>query len=159
MAGVADDGAMKGHRSLRRGRFSMAGQVYLLTTVTKDRRRLFADPWTAFAACRAVHACVTGDSTQCLAWVLMPDHWHGLVQLGEGDSLPRFMNALKSRTTKAARSDLAHTIPVWQRGYHDRALRKDEDVVVAARYIIHNPVRAGLVERMGDYPFWNAVWL
>jgi len=28
-----------------------------------------------------------------------------------------------------------------------------------ARYIIGNPVRSGLVQRVGDYPFWDAVWL
>jgi putative transposase len=28
-----------------------------------------------------------------------------------------------------------------------------------ARYIVANPLRAGLVERLGDYPHWDAVWL
>jgi hypothetical protein len=28
-----------------------------------------------------------------------------------------------------------------------------------ARYIVANPLRAGLVSRVGHYPFWNAVWL
>jgi hypothetical protein len=28
-----------------------------------------------------------------------------------------------------------------------------------ARYIIANPIRAGLVERAGDYPLWDACWL
>jgi hypothetical protein len=30
---------------------------------------------------------------------------------------------------------------------------------VAARYLVANPLRPGLVERIGDYPYWNAVWL
>ena len=49
--------------------------------------------------------------------------------------------------------------PIWQRGFHDHALRKDESVLAAARYIIANPLRAGLVRRVGDYPLWDAVWL
>ncbi|MBB5859537.1 hypothetical protein GGR69_001194 [Xanthomonas arboricola] len=28
-----------------------------------------------------------------------------------------------------------------------------------ARYLIANPLRAGLVARVGDYPFWDAIWL
>jgi len=28
-----------------------------------------------------------------------------------------------------------------------------------ARYIVANPLRAGLVERIGDYPLWDATWL
>ncbi len=43
--------------------------------------------------------------------------------------------------------------------FHDRAMRKEEDLKAAARYIVANPLRAGLVERCGDYPLWDAVWL
>jgi hypothetical protein len=28
-----------------------------------------------------------------------------------------------------------------------------------ARYVVMNPVRAGLVSRVGDYPFWDAAWI
>ena len=34
-----------------------------------------------------------------------------------------------------------------------------EDLVGVARYIVANPVRAGLVNRVGEYPYWDAVWL
>jgi len=37
--------------------------------------------------------------------------------------------------------------------------RCDEGLRAVARYVIANPVRAGLAERVGDYPFWDAVWL
>jgi REP element-mobilizing transposase RayT len=150
---------MKGYNRLRKGRCSISGQVYLLTTVAAGRRPLFADFETARTACRAIHACTRHGSTQCLAWVLMPDHWHGLVELGAGDSLARFMNSLKSRVSKALRKEAIASLPIWQPGYHDRALRRDEDVVAAARYIVANPVRAGIVSRVGDYSYWNAVWL
>ena len=49
--------------------------------------------------------------------------------------------------------------PVWQKGYFDRALRYEEDLKAAARYIIANPLRAGLVAQVGDYPLWDAIWL
>ena len=35
----------------------------------------------------------------------------------------------------------------------------DEDLVAVARYIVANPVRAGLVKNVRDYPHWDAVWL
>jgi hypothetical protein len=38
-------------------------------------------------------------------------------------------------------------------------LRREEDVLSVARYIVVNPLRAGLVARVGDYPLWDAVWL
>ena len=38
----------------------------------------------------------------------------------------------------------------------DEFSRSQKDV---ARYIVANPLRAGLVKKLADYPFWNAVWL
>ena len=48
---------------------------------------------------------------------------------------------------------------IWQRGFHDHALRAEEDIIDAARYIVANPLRAGLCQKIGDYPYWNAQWL
>jgi REP element-mobilizing transposase RayT len=47
----------------------------------------------------------------------------------------------------------------WQRGFYDYAIRQDEDLKKLARYIVANPLRAGLVESIGDYPHWDAKWL
>jgi hypothetical protein len=38
-------------------------------------------------------------------------------------------------------------------------LRRDENIRQAARYIVANPVRAGLVRRAADYPYWDCIWL
>ncbi|TXL18578.1 hypothetical protein BMR04_00075 [Methylococcaceae bacterium HT3] len=48
---------------------------------------------------------------------------------------------------------------LWQDGYHDHAVRKEEDLLQIARYIIANPLRAGLVKKVADYPLWDAIWL
>lgn len=49
--------------------------------------------------------------------------------------------------------------PLWQNGFHDRAIRNESDLLPAARYVIANPIRAGLVSSVCDYPYWNAKWL
>ena len=46
---------------------------------------------------------------------------------------------------KARRSRL------WQRYGFEHVLRDDELTLVAAKYILENPIRAGLVERVEDY--------
>ena len=88
----------------------------------------------------------------------MPDHWHGLIELGnEPLSLAvRRAKAITSRQWKPA-----HATPerLWAQGFHDHALRKEEDLLQLARYIVANPLRADLAKRVGDYPFWNAIWL
>ena len=42
---------------------------------------------------------------------------------------------------------------LWQRYCFERVLRSDEMTLVVARYIVANPVRAGLVSQPEDYPF------
>jgi hypothetical protein len=43
--------------------------------------------------------------------------------------------------------------PVWQKGYHDHALRDDEDYRQRVRYVLQNPMRARLARRVEDYPY------
>ena len=145
--------------ALRKGRRSLAGQAYLVTFTTHDRRRLFAEPALAMAAARAVEDPRVWVRSQLLAWVLMPDHWHAVVLLGDGDDLSLLVQRLKTNTARAVRQADAGVEQVWAVGFHDHALRADEALVDAARYIVCNPVHAGLVRRVGDYPFWNAAWV
>ena len=148
-----------GHRALRRGRSSLPNQVYHLTVATADRAPIFADHRAAWAVCRRFEDRRLLVGARMLAWVLMPDHSHWLLQLGESKSLQKTVESLKSSTARDANAALARRGPLWARAYHDRALRCDEDMLAIARYIIANPLRAGLVQRIGDYPSWNATYL
>ena len=147
-----------GHAALRRHRLHLPSHVHLVTATTLARQRFFRE----FAAtCEA--ACCHLDPRVCrgslLAWVLMPDHGHWLVQVGDDDDLASIMNRLKSATARAYNRQRGRTGALWARAYHERLLRGNDDVRGAARYLIANPVRAGLVERVGDYPFWDAIWI
>ncbi|MBW3550652.1 MAG: transposase [Proteobacteria bacterium] len=148
-----------GHAALRRGRTSQPHQVYHLTVATQARAPVFADYRAASAASRCFqNATMLGDATM-LAWVLMPDHAHWLLQLGENDQLEAVVNRLKSGSARATNRMLDRKGVLWSRAYHDHAMRSDEDLRAVARYIVANPLRAGLVDSIGNYPFWNAVWL
>jgi REP-associated tyrosine transposase len=147
-----------GRRALRQGRASIPGQIYLLTTTTHHRQRLFVDPERARIASRVIHLPSTWSDAYLLAWVLMPDHWHGLLQLGN-EPLARVMNRFKGNLTRALNPSLAVSRRIWDRSFHDHALRADEDVRQAARYIVTNPIRAVLAKSALGYPYWNAIWL
>ena len=148
-----------GHIALRKGRHSIDGQVYLVTFATSKRARLFEDWAIAADAARILSAAPNWQGSRLMAWVLMPDHWHGLVLLGDGEVLSSRIGWIKAESSRALRRRHSTLGSVWARSYHDRALRMEDDVVDAARYVVLNPVRAGLVQRIGDYPFWDAVWV
>lgn len=149
----------RGHAALRRGRVSMPGHVYLITFVTAGRARLFDDPAAAHVVARATTDARLWYRSRLLAWVLMPDHWHGLIELGRMESLSVCVQRLKSNTSKVLRAGRCLSQPVWAPGFHDRAIRSDDNMLAAARYLIANPLRAGLVDNIGKYPYWDAVWL
>ena len=147
----------KGNSSnLRKGRFSESGRIYLVTFVTHQRRPLFDDLFLSREVVKSLN--YHRDECETLAFVVMPDHVHWLLQL-KGSELSRVVHSVKSYT--ANQINLCQKVNgiVWQNGFHDHALRKDEDLVNLARYVVMNPVRAGLVRSVREYPHWDAVWL
>jgi REP element-mobilizing transposase RayT len=142
-----------GQKSLRSGRFSQAHHIYSVTTITLNRTPYFADWHVGRGVVQQMQTLHAENVIESLAFVIMPDHLHWLFVLGEQYDLSNTMRLLKARTAQK----LGHR--VWQSGFHDRALRSEDDLPGIARYIVANPLRAGLVKRIGDYPLWDAVWL
>lgn len=89
----------------------------------------------------------------------MPDHLHWLFQLGDKGSLSDVMKRLKAVSARAINKRLNRQGSVWQKAYHDRAIRDGEDIKQLARYIVGNPLRGGLVDDVAFYSHWDAVWL
>ena len=148
----------RGHAALRRGRFSLPGQVYHVTAATLQRRPWFSNFDVACEVVRAFHQPAVRADATLLAWVLMPDHLHWLVRLNSG-ALGEHVRRMKSRSAIGVNKLRNNSGRFWQQGFHDHALRREEDLKDVARYIVANPLRAGLVKKLADYPFWNAVWL
>lgn len=144
--------------SLRRGRFSQPGYTYLVTTVIAGRRPLLADFQTARLLVAEMREACSVGAVESQAWVVMPDHLHWLLTLRQG-SLSSLMKRIKARSSRRINQHLGLAGRLWQPGYHDRAARSDDDLRAMARYIVANPVRAGIVATVGDYPLWDAAWL
>ena len=87
-----------------------------------------------------------------LAWVLMPDHLHWLIQLGEGKRLADVVRLFKGDSARDLNRYLHRQGSIWQRGYYDHALRREEDIKQVARYLVANPLRANLVQHIEEYP-------
>lgn len=145
------------HR-LRTGRYSESGQIYLLTVVVRDRQKVFSQFKNGRLVVDALRKAQQEQFADTLAWVVMPDHFHWLIQL-QNITLPKLMARTKSRVTVSLNREVGRECSLWQAGFHDRAIRKEEDLQAVARYIVANPLRAGLVKKVGDDPLWDAVWL
>lgn len=83
-------------------------------------------------------------------YVILPDHLHFFVSLGEHIPLAEWIGSLKRVTARAARNPDS-TDPVWQRSFFDHVMRSVESYSQKWEYVRQNPVRAGLV---GDADEW-----
>ena len=130
-------------KNLRIGRYSQQNQIYHITFTTKNRNPIFKSFSNARALVKILKQSDQLQHTATLAFVIMPDHIHWLMQLASSQSLSNVIKAVKSKASVQLGQ------PVWQAGYYDHAIRKDEDIVGIARYIVANPIRAGLVTTLG----------
>ena len=156
-----------GSRALRRGRVSLSGCVYLVTTLSASRAPLFADFHDARCVVRALHS--VAPQAQTMAYVLMPDHLHWLLRLGEGTNLSALVGLVKRRASKWINRDSPSPKRVWAAGFHDHALRKEEDLrqlaqLVMSRIRAHQSRRCrshrrlswqGLMSRLGLRAAWE----
>ena len=82
----------------------------------------------------------------------MPDHVHLLVY---GTSERADLRAFVVHFKKLTGFEYARRVGrcLWQPGYYDRVLRDEESTETIARYVLGNPIRAGLARHPREYPF------
>lgn len=102
-----------------------------------------------------------GVKYRLLAWVVMPNHVHVLVEI-RNVPLGEVVRSWKSYTAKEAikilRSGDGPSPPrtFWEEDYFDRYLRDDEQYRRVVHYIESNPAKAGLVRNPADWPWSSA---
>ena len=146
------------YQNLTTGRYSETGRAYSLTMVTDKRIPHFSDFAMARYLINEMRTLHEADQLESLAWVLMPDHLHWLLVVNKTE-LSEIVRIFKGKSSFDLKKSFHHDGAFWQRGFYDHVLRKEEDLRAAARYIVANPLRAGLVERIADYPHWDAAWV
>ena len=147
----------KGSKLLRKGRTSIKNQHYLITSAVLDRKPIFNSPEPARIVLSSLCWLEKQDKLRLDAAVIMPDHLHFVAGLKQV-SLAQLIHSLKSYTAKKLNALLNRQGPLWQRHYHDHAIRQEEDLNEVVLYTLYNPVRAGLVNDFHDYPFWYCRW-
>jgi putative transposase len=125
---------------------------YLITLTTSSRLRYFAVAEDAGALASQIPPFFSARHFEVVAYCIMPDHVH-LVLEGRSDDadLRETIRVWKQVTSYEWKQRTAS--PLWQPGFHDRVLREGDDARPIVRYVLYNPVRAGLVVTAADYPW------
>jgi len=157
------------------------GMVYLITAVTYRREPVFAEPTYALIAHEDIAFYTAKFQATSLAHVIMPDHIHWVLRPSP-DDFKRFAHEQRKKGGQYATAPhryylskilqdyqrhVAYTVnrlrgtrgaKVWQDGFRDDVLRTEEAINAAIRYVIYNPVKAGLVEQPKDYAYLGAIF-
>jgi len=130
--------------------------AYSITVNADGGRAHFRDARFVRFCVKALPDKAAMHAFEVLAYCFMPNHAHLLVVgLSESSRLKPFMQQFKQITGFAFKQE--HGAALWHRSYHDRVLRKDEDLSSIAVYFWGNSVRAGLVESAEEYPYSGPV--
>jgi REP-associated tyrosine transposase len=125
---------------------------YSLCFCTDGRRVVFDSRATVDLVLQQIARAAREIQFAVFAYCLMPDHLHLLV---EGETQTSDCKPFIARSKQYSGYYFAQQFGVrlWQRYGFERVLRKDEATTVVARYILENPMRAGLCARVSGYPF------
>ncbi len=127
--------------------FSYEGShTYHLVLTTRNRLPWFRDRRLVASCLECLVTSAARYEFDLIAYCFMPNHLHLLVTGSENSPLVRFVQHVKQAASRRHRK-------LWQRSYYDHVLRKEEAIEEVAQYIWGNPVRAGLVEDVMEYPY------
>jgi putative transposase len=127
-------------------------QRYSLTFCTDWKRKWFENAEAVQLVLSQFLRVAANEGFAVLAYCFMPDHVHLLIEgLRDDSDAKKFI--IKSKQCSAHAYATKFGQRLWQPFGYEHVLRDDEKVQVVARYILENPVRAGLAKTVLEYPF------
>lgn len=125
---------------------------YFLTFCTHRRSTLFTAHDAVDTVMSQIVRAATDEQFAVVAYCFMPDHLHLLVE-GEAEQADGRAFIARAKQYSGFHYRKAFGTRLWQTHGFERTLRSDDDMLSVARYIVENPLRAGLVQRVSEYPF------
>jgi putative transposase len=139
----------------RSARFTVPGLPHHVTHRGNRRQRTFFSNQDYRLYVRYLQAACAATGTEVWAWCLMPNHVHLVLVPSVESGLSRTLHRTQGRYTRAINAREKWDGQLWQ-GRFASFVMDERYLLACARYVERNPVRAGLVERAGDWPWSSA---
>ncbi|MDQ2984434.1 MAG: transposase [Actinomycetota bacterium] len=129
---------------------------YHVTAVGNDGRTIYPSPDDARSFLDRLARAVRRYDWVCLTHCLMTNHYHLLLRLpAGGPSLSRGMQELNGHYSRATNKRYGRKHHLFRNRFGARHITTEKHLLEACRYIVLNPVRAGLVAHPADWP-WSS---
>ena len=133
--------------------FSYVGRhSYALEFTTFERRVVFVNGEVVDLVLTQILRAATKCGFAVIAYCFMPDHVHLVIDAAsERSDAKAFIKSAKQLS--GYYFSKAHGYRLWQRYGYERIMRDEVERALTIRYLVANPVRAGLASHPRDYPF------
>ena len=138
----------------RRPRFQEPGAIYHVTSRGIEGRAIFLDDLDRSLFLSVLEEVVKARSWMCPAYCLMTNHFHLVVQTPHAD-LAVGMHGLNSAHANYFNRRHSHVGHLFQGRYKALVIERESHLLETCRYVVLNPVRAGLCRRPG-YWRWSS---
>lgn len=135
-------------------RIELAGGLYHVTSRGDRREDIYSNNADRLAWLEVFGQVCERFNWVCHAWCQMTNHYHIVVETIEGN-LSRGMRQLNGVYTQTFNRRHGRVGHVFQGRYKGILVEKDSYLLELARYVVLNPVRAGIVADAGQWP-WSS---
>jgi len=129
--------------------------VFFITFCTHQRRKMLASDAMHKAFITFATKAYSDHNIAVGRYVIMPDHVHLFVRGPDDFQIGPWVGMLKQALAKHIA--LTSTSPLWQRGFFDHLLRSDESYTQKWNYVRENPLRAGVVKSVAEWPYQGEI--
>jgi putative transposase len=139
----------------RQPRLIADGLVYHALNRGNNRAAVFHQPTDYLAFLQALGQTQQRYPFRLYAYCLMTNHFHLVLQPGDGQSISRILQSLTVAHTWRCHREHGSVGHVWQGRFRSPAIQEDEHLLTVLRYVEANPLRAGMVSDLAAYP-WSS---
>ena len=128
-------------------------RIFFATTKTSMGKRLLQSERNANLLIDVLRSLIVEHHFRLHDFVIMPDHVHLMIEVGDGMTIEKAMQFIKGRFSFRLKKEFGYLGEVWQRGFAEVQVMNKRDLEVHSAYIAENPVKAGLVDSAEMYPY------
>ncbi len=128
-------------------------RTFFATSKTHAGRRLLQSERNATLLIDVLRSYMAAGKFRVRDFVIMPDHVHLLLSIHGDMTIEKAMQLIKGRFSYRLKHECGYLGEVWQVGFSESRTDDVASFERYRRYIAQNPIKAGLAERVGVYPY------
>ncbi len=140
----------------RRPRGELRGEIHHVLNRGNNKQTVFHDDRDFEAFIRTIAESRSTQPVKLYAFTIMSNHFHALIRPPDLDTMSRFMHRVQRRATIRHHARYDFSGHLWQGRYKGFPVQDDSHFLTVTRYVLQNPVRAGIAGTPRDYP-WNSL--